>query len=305
MNRKYYLVLILVLSVSVLLLGLSYSKDSSNNIYTSEFESYDHSLKISTSDNIKEVKVEDFISRDIGVINNGVVKATFVVEVLTNSLDGLTYSINNGEVQKLDDNIIYTQELDALGADNDNDFTSFNIKIYNNTSEAKVVTLKIYQQANLLKDKIVISPNVYKDELDNYHYYGDEVNNYVKYNNILYRIVGLMNNRIVLVEDEIKNSTYNPLEDDYLSIDDYLASFNDNNVNLNNVRNYHSWLTDSYWLLNTYGDNEAYYLDNGLIVRKNKNNNLGARKIIKLYIDAEIILGDGSKNNPYEVVYGS
>lgn len=305
MNRKYYLVLILVLSVSVLLLGLSYSKDSSNNKYTSEFESYDHSLKISTSDNIKEVKVEDFISRDIGVINNGVVKATFVVEVLTNSLDGLTYSINNGEVQKLDDNIIYTQELDALGADNDNDFTSFNIKIYNNTSEAKVITLKIYQQANLLKDKIVISPNVYKDELDNYHYYGDEVNNYVKYNNILYRVVGLINNRIVLVEDEIKNSTYNPLEDDYLSIDDYLASFNDNNVNLNNVRNYHSWLTDSYWLLNTYGDNEAYYLDNGLIGRKNKNNNLGARKIIKLYIDAEIILGDGSKNNPYEVVYGS
>ena len=89
MNRKYYSVLLLVLSVSVLLLGLSYSKDSSTDKYNNEFESYDGNLMISTSDNIKEVMVSDAINRDISVLNKGSVKKTFVIEVLTSSLDGL------------------------------------------------------------------------------------------------------------------------------------------------------------------------------------------------------------------------
>ena len=63
-----------------------------------------------------------------------------------------------------------------------------------------------------------------------------------------------------------------------------------------------SWLDNGYWLLDTYGDEEAYYVDKG-INSQNKNTLLYARKIIKLDINTEIILGDGSKNNPYEVVY--
>ncbi len=303
MNRKHYSVLLLVLSVSVLLLGLSYSKDSSTDKYNNEFESYDGNLMISTSDNIKEVMVSDAINRDISVLNKGSVKKTFVIEVLTSSLDGLSYAINDGDKLKLEDPVIYTQEIDALGSSNDNDFVSVNVKLFNENSEDVKVTLNVHEQDLLLKDKVIVDKDVYREEeLENYRYYGENPNNYVKYNNKEYRIVGLINNRLVLISNEKKSSNYNPEDDNYLTILDYLLSFNNREVNVRNVSNYISWLDNGYWLLDTYGDEEAYYVDKG-INSQNKNTLLYARKIIKLDINTEIILGDGSKNNPYEVVY--
>ena len=78
---------------------------------------------------------------------------------------------------------------------------------------------------------------------------------------------------------------------------------NNPEVKINNTNKYNTWLNGNYWFVNTLGDNNAYYLDNGVITNKNKNTSLKTKEVEKVYIDAEVILGDGSKNNPYEVVY--
>ncbi len=302
MNRKYYLILILVLSVSVLLLGLSYSKDSSINKYTDEFTTYDHNLKIVTSDKIKETTLTDSLIRDISVINKGPYKTNFAIEVITDSLEDLSYTINDGQKNELNDKIIYTQELDTLGSNND--LATLRVTIYNENNKERKITLRIHEQVNLLKDKIITSPDVYhQTEVDNYIYYGENANNYANYNGLTYRIVGLVNNNIYLISESQTKTTYNPTDDNYLPIDLYIATFNNSSVTINNSSQYKTWLNDSFWLLNTYGQNMAYYVDNGKVILKNKNTNLFAKKIIKIYIDTEIILGDGSKNNPYEVVY--
>lgn len=302
MNRKYYFVLILVLGVSVLLLGLSYAKEVSNEKYTNEFETYDRNLKIVTSDNVKDIVLNDNVTREISVINKGSYKTTLVVELMAESLDGLSYAINDGEKEEIKDNIIYTHELDEYGASNDNDFVNLKVTIYSDKGEEEKISLIAHEQVNLLKDKIISSRNVYKDSEDNYRYYGTNVNNYAKYNGKTYRIVGLINNSILLMTENSNNSAYGNGEE-YLTIADYLASFNIPEVKINNTNKYNTWLNGNYWFVNTLGDNNAYYLDNGVITNKNKNTSLKTKEVEKVYIDAEVILGDGSKNNPYEVVY--
>ncbi len=302
MNRKYYIVLILILSVSVLLLGLSYSKDSSVNKYVNEYENYDRNLKIVSSDNLSNIVLDDVVSRDISVTNKGSYETSLTIEVLGGSLDNLYYQINNGEKEKIEDRVIYTEELSKLG--DNGDHVSLNIKVFNENNEDKTISLKVAEKVKLLQDKIKEDSNVYKDEIDNYRYYGEVVNNYANYNGEEYQIVGLINNNIVLIAKDKETSVYQDNEN-YLTIYDYLASFNNSDVKTYNARNYQTWLNDSYWLLDTYGNDMAYYLDGGEISTKNKNTNLFARKLVKLAIDTEFILGDGSQGNPYEVVYDS
>ena len=141
MNRKYYFVLILVLGVSVLLLGLSYAKEVSNEKYTNEFETYDRNLKIVTSDNVKDIVLNDNVTREISVINKGSYKTTLVVELMAESLDGLSYAINDGEKEEIKDNIIYTHELDEYGASNDNDFVNLKVTIYSDKGEEEKISL--------------------------------------------------------------------------------------------------------------------------------------------------------------------
>ena len=159
---------------------------------------------------------------------------------------------------------------------------------------------------NLFIDTLMKDTSVYQDENGNYRYYGQQVNNYLRYHGDLYRIVGYIDGNLLIISDEVKLTRYGD-GSKYLSLHDYLSSFEKTTLSFDDARDKNTWLTEDhdYWLQDKDGD-YAYYADKLKGVGKVYSRKMVYDRFVER-LNGVLILdnGDGSINNPYEVSYGS
>lgn len=307
MSKRFYIVLFCVLSLSVVLLGFSFAKESGDNGLASLESGSTDEYRVVYSNNQRLDTVEnDTVS--ISLINKMKEEAKFylVLEEINNtSYDNLYYTIDDGTKKEMLSNEIYLGELNSFGTNGD--FTNHTIKLINDSDKDLEFKLSIkkYDKNNfsaLLKE----NDSVYIDDRGNYRFFGKEVNNYIKYNAEVCRIIGLIDDEIKIICEPKNLNVFDDSTSLYANIDDILLSFNNSDVNVNNVNNYSSWIVidKDFWLEESYGI--TYYISRiEGIKTSTKDVSLYERYVYKLNDDMILIGGDGTKNNPYEVSYGS
>ncbi len=305
-NKKYYLVLFLVLGLTLLLFGLSYAKNTGvvNEPVLIKEDIDGISVTYSKSNYLNLQENQEI---DLVLINTNSLNTSYeivVEEENGRSYDDVYYQINDSVSTKLESKVLTTGILKKIG--NKGDIEKVNIKIW---SLSKInykfkITVKMLKNSDL--DYIIKNDNlVYKDGND-YRYYGLTVNNYIKYKNQLYRIIGLIDNKYKLISLNSYSGSYKESDASYLSIEDYLKSINDVNVNLDNVFDYDSWLNDEngFWLEDIINDSNAYYLKDKSIEVRGKGDILNAKEVIWLDEKLEVLKGNGTLETPFEVSYG-
>lgn len=309
MYKRFYVVLFCVLSISVVLLGFSFSKESGSNDALTLAESKDDEYRVIYSNN-KRLNTTNNDNLNISVINkmNKDVDYYLVLDEINNtSYDELYYVLDDYEEQKVINNTIFLGELKSYGKDGDH--VSKSLRIFSKKDEELEFKLDIkYSVANSFMEKVKLSENVYRNKEDNFYFYGSVVNNYVKYQDDTCRIVGTEKEKILILCDFNYKGGYNDVLGRYLSIEELLATYGkDDAVSSNNLLEYESWITeeDDFWLADTY-NNEAYYFSNKLGVSLGTKSSIkNYRYVFELGDETILIGGDGTKNNPYEVSYGS
>lgn len=301
--KRFYIILFSVLCLSVILLGLSYSQESTDNtIGLNEEVATD--LRVIYSANPRNIEVIDSITRDISITNRLTSSNSYFIYINTTNPQDITYSLDNKEEIPLTKKLIYIGNLNSFGQANDQ--VTHQLQIYNKSNNPIKVDLAVVKDNHLLKDYLLNDSQVYIDTEENYRYYGSTVNNYLKYNDQIYQIVGLINNKIKIVRFTDTLDAFGD-SNNYLTLYDYFQSFNSSSVTLENSSNYQTWLNQvsDYWLLDTDGETKAYCVTNGSILLEEKTNLKNNYEVIDLLNDIKIIEGDGSYDHPYEVAYES
>lgn len=306
MGKRFYIILFVVLCGSLLLLGFSYSKTSGLNEGKSLYEEVNDNYRVIYSNDKLDTK--DNKQLDISIINKSSEKRSFFLKLKgdINFYQNVTYTIDDGDELPLNNGIIALGSLEKIGVDGD--FIKRTINLYSESNNVLEYDLDIIDTLDGYLTKEIISNNdTYYDKDDNLRYYGASVNNYIKYNNTIYRIIGIIEGKIRLISDPMNEVNYNSSIGKQLTKEDYLASFSNNNdVNENNTDLYKSWLNDGkdFWLAEETL-NGAYYVSEGKIRLGSKNDYYYIRKVIDLENDVKVIKGNGSIDSPYEVSYDS
>ena len=305
MKKKLYFVIASVLFISIILLSISYAKESKYEKESSTYEINEKNIKIIYQNNNHFKLNKNFIN-NITIINKDSKEITYGIFI--NGIDNqehsdIYYSINDKNKEKIKNGIIYIGTLTPFGTSND--LNSHSLKIYANkelSNQEYTLEVRLINR-ELLSELIIIDKNTYKEN-NNYRYFGEDVNNYLTYENQLYRIIGIINNKIRLIsEPKVKDKFKNTYK--YLTIEDYIASFNDLNARLENALNYKSWLTtENYYLINK--ENKPFIIDkNNGIISPNTLLKYDIREVIEIDSNAKVVKGDGTLLKPYEVTYES
>lgn len=303
MKRRFYVSIFVILTLTVVVLSATYSKDSGTSEYTSINKDIDN-LKVTfeTGELLNVVKVNKLSSdslkgSNISIVNKNKDKVNVLVELNYAGNDEVYYSFDNSKMKLIGENAKEVVSLNKFGTEGDQKL--FNIKVFSLSDVNDKVDIKVsILKEGYLKYDVVNNEQVYKDNEGNYIYYG-KPDNYINYNNNVYRIIGLFNNKFKLIR------FYNVVEEykdnnSYLNIKDFLKTFNNREVDTSNMDLFESWLKDynNYWF-----SDGTLFIDNVLNVEK-----IGlhyGNEVIEL--DDYILLngGNGTYNNPYEVKYGS
>lgn len=309
MKTKYYIVLFSAICLSALLLGFSYSKESGTNQETFLKETKDDNFKVVSSN--PELSTLDEDGTDISIVNRSKKESTIILHLERKEAEeekdkkkiDIYYSINNSEIKKLTDSDIVLGNLTNYGTENDH--STYNIKITSKSEEPIYYNFRVdKKERKTLYETIESSPSIYKDENNNIRYYGVNVNNYIKYNNEVYRIVGIFNDKLRLISAIKDESNYEIAKNtgNLLSVDDYLRSFATTRVEESTAKSTNSWLREQqFWLLDEK-ENGAYVASAKLgIYTDNYNKSHNNRYIIEIEGNGYLNSGDGSINSPYEV----
>ncbi len=312
MKKKYYVVLFGALFISVLLLGFSYAKESGTNQEPFLSQYKDEHFKVVYSKS--ELSTLDKKGVDISVVNRSNKESIVILSLKRKETESkekkkidVYYSINDSEIKKVTNEDIQLGVLKRYGTENDQ--ATYNIKITSKSDEPIYYELSIKKEDRKeLTSVIAASPGVYKDESGNTRYYGATANNYFRHENKIYRIVGIFGDKIKLTTGITDEGDYYTSKEKgtFLTLDDYLYSFQTGRIAESNVRNSNSWLRESQFWLGEERDNGAYvasaklgiYIDS---YSRSHNN----RYAIEIPSNGYLINGDGTENNPYEVSYGS
>lgn len=308
--KRFYVVLFIVLCVSVVLLGFSFSKESGSNnelSFLNEVATGEYRVVFSPSNEINTVKNKSVL---VSVVNKSA--NTSDIYVTLKEIDGkqyknVFYKVNNGPEHVMVENTIKLGSLEAFKTDGDHnvfnlevytkDDTEYNFEVFIGNKEVVVNTL-----GNVIKG----SNQVYTDKDGNVRYYGTEVNNYILYNGEVHRIIGIVNNKVKIISDIKELGVYDTSKGEYATLEDYFGTYNNVNVNSSNVLEYKSWINSKgFWLLEEDG-NKAYFGSASYGVDLYLKNTSYYLRYVQ-YIDSDALLnfGDGTINSPYEVSYGS
>lgn len=117
MNKKFYLVLICILSCSVILLGLSYSEKSSNNVETGIIEKNNSSYKavFSTNDKLDTARNNELKVTLINKKNEDTNYALYLKEIDDDMVVDVAYTIDGVNYHLLTDNVIDLGVLSSYG----------------------------------------------------------------------------------------------------------------------------------------------------------------------------------------------
>lgn len=293
-DKKYYISLFIIITLTIGLLSLSYSKNSDQLLsYSSDETTISNSRIIFSNKNIINLKNKE---TDISIINNSSEKQSYYL-IITNLIGSNEEVLVNDEVYNINEE--YSFELNPVG--NENDHNTINIKTMDSEAYKINITTK---KTNNLYNALKSNDEVYIDNNQNYRYFGENPQNYILYNNELYRIVGLIDNQIELISNSIIRKNFNN-EIKYITINDYLLSFNNVEVNINNTRNYNTWLNqdNSFWL-NDKDENNLVYIASKYrgIIKDYQSSYNAERNVIYISPKAIINKGIGTIDEPYEVV---
>lgn len=120
MGKKFYIVIFCILSCSVLLLGMSYSKNSNDNMDTGLIEYSNDSFRVVYSHD-KLLDTRDNNTLRVSLINkkyDDTSYALYLKEEDNKDINGVYYTIN-GEEYALTDNVIYLGTLSKYGTNGD------------------------------------------------------------------------------------------------------------------------------------------------------------------------------------------
>lgn len=121
MNKKFYLVLVCLLSCSVILLGLSYSEKSSNNVEADIIEKSDSGFKavFSTNDKLATAKSNEIKITLINKKNEDTNYALYLKEIDNEVIEDVAYTIDGINYYLLTDNVIDLGVLSSYGTSGD------------------------------------------------------------------------------------------------------------------------------------------------------------------------------------------
>ena len=305
MKKQLYLIITVVLFISVILLSISYAKESTYEQKTSTYEINEENIKIIYGKNNYFTLNKNF-SNDITIVNKDskeIAYGLFLKEVNNREYSNIYYSINGEKNKKIIKNLLYIGTLSKFGTQGD--LNTLNVKLSADkdfsSSNEFVLEIRIIDNESL-SELITIDKSTYLDSNSNYRYYGEIVNNYLIYENQLYRIIGLIDNKIKIINEPVIQDKFNSTST-HLTIDDYIASFNNIMVNNENILNYKSWLTlENYYLVDR--ENNPFVIDkNKGLIAFNSSSKYYIRNIVELNLNTKIIKGNGTEQNPYEVSY--
>lgn len=229
-------------------------------------------------------KIEDLNDIDTTWISPNYYNFTFMIQN-TNTFESFSVaSTSNATINRIDfspDQIL------------------INVKVFSKKDINDRVAIRVSSiQEDGLKYTMVNSNQVYKDGEGNYIYYG-KPNNYIKYNDSVYRIIGLINNKFKLVRFNESLEEYNE-NNNYITIRDFLRTFNNREVDESNMDLFDTWLKEynNYW----FSDGDVF-IDNTINIEKLGNHI--SNEVLELGDYVLLSNGDGTINNPYEVKYGS
>ncbi|MBQ4031263.1 MAG: hypothetical protein II625_05875 [Bacilli bacterium] len=300
MNKKYYLLLIFVFALSALLLGFSYSKDSGDDVDLKLIQDYSDYFRVVYSTD--RVLNKDNKKIDFGITNISDSNQDYVIKLINNTKDNVYYLLDGESERKLEKEIIFTSSLTKNG--DDGDYVMHTLEI---TSENDFnVTLEINILDTSLKAYLEEAGDVFIDNNGNYRFFGEHVNNYINIDNEVYRMVGLINGKIRVIGEASSIARY-VTNNDYLSVEDYILSYDKHDLSEDNLYGNSSWLNIDYRYWLESDDQEiAKMVDADVGVRTDSKSKLHYQRIIKEFDgDVKVVKGNGTIANPYEVSYGS
>ena len=299
-NKKFYFVIILVFSLSALLLGFSYSKESGTNndaLLISDNSSY---YRIVYSEG-NVLKTESMPSTLVSIINKSDSDVTYMVYLNNKSDEDIYFSVDGAGEEKYNGGSILNVKLSKFGTEGDQ--VTFEVTVRSDEGDVRVPIEIVASGKKYISSYIKNSTQTYKKNDGSYYFYGKNVNNYIKYKNKSYQIVGLFNNKVELLS---LDSLIGPFSenDTYLSAKEYLNTFNNYEVNEDNASNYDTWIDipGSFWLSDVDEEDNACIVDNsGNVTTSKKTFNNYRRIVVEIDSNTPVIKGSGSITDPYEV----
>ena len=311
MEKRFYILLFCILTISVFLLGFSFSKDSGVAERIVNISKDNEEYRVIYSDNVIELDKES--SFTVSIINKSDVSRKFYLSLLETDLnyDKVYYSINDGDKVELTKDYIFLGELSNYGTLGDQ--VTYDIKLFSEVDYKYSFDVLVSPNNggnNVVNDKtiktyIMKSDQVYTDKDGNTRYYGVNVNNYINYNGEKYQIIGVVNDKVKIISKTTGLGVYKE-DANYANLKDYFGSFNNDAVTKDNVLQHKSWIiSNGFWLEDTEGGKAYYASKNYGVGLSVKNVDYYLRYVYELDSDMVVSKGDGSINNPYEVTYGS
>lgn len=305
MSRRFYVLLFCIMSVSAILLGFSYAKESGETDVASLAEIHNETFRVVFSNN-KRLDTMDNNQVDISIINKDTKDNHFALqldEIDGQQVEDVYYSIDDAEEQKLTNGLIDLGSVKAYGSDGD--YTLHHLKIRSVHAYEFSLSMQTLD-TTLLRYVIENSEQVYTDSSGNVRYYGEQVDNYIQYNHSLYRIIGVEEGKIKLIMDGNHGLGIFQSFAIYPTLTDYLSSFTTRLLEIEEVDS-KSWMTEiqDYWLFDSQTGKVYCASDTDGVVSMGRMVSLYQRYVLYLEGDYYISDGNGTKDSPYEVTYGS
>ena len=268
MKKRFYISIFIILSLTVVVLSATYSKDSGTSEYTSISKEVDN-MKVTfengellSIDKVNKLNVEELKGSNISIVNKNKTSTNALIDINYNGDAEVYYSIDGAPIKLIDENAKEVVNLKPFGEVGDQ--ILINVKVFSKKDINDRVAIRVSSiQEDGLKYTMVNSNQVYKDGEGNYIYYG-KPNNYIKYNDCVYRIIGLINNKFKLVRFNESLEEYNE-NNNYITIRDFLRTFNNREVDESNMDLFDTWLKEynNYW----FSDGDVF-IDNTINIEK-------------------------------------
>ena len=304
MNKKIYFILIFVFAISALLLGLSYSKDSGTEKDFKLLQKYDDYFRVVYSTdkdlNINNKKI------DFGITNITEDNQDYVIKLINKGKNDIYYKLDGEKEKTLNKEIIFTSTLTKKSTDGD--YVLHTVEITNEDEfnvELQINVLDKVQEKpklNIFED----NKQIFTDNNGNYRYYGENVDNYIRLDGKVYRIVGMIANKLRIV-GEVGDIAGYISSNNYLTVEDYLLSFDKHDLTEENVLGNKSWLNIDYrYWIESDDDKLGKMVDADVGVKTDSKTRIHYQRIVRdLEGNVEIVSGNGTMSSPYEVSYGS
>ena len=199
---RFYIPLLIILSLSILILSLSYSKESGNTAFEATVIK-ENNLKIVYANGIDlknpVVKLKDYMNANVytfSITNEGKNNNYYELDIICNDCydNDYYYSIDGAEPILITNKVLLEEDLEKYGSNNDH--VTHSLRVF---SSSKAVNNMKYRIRTINKNSIeyyINKDNSVIIEDNKYIYKEDSISNYVLKDGELYRIENVKNDMV-------------------------------------------------------------------------------------------------------------